>query len=138
MEVFRPFALLESPSLTPGCACCSSHPSRRCHAKPARLGVLTEGNGVSVMIAFSMEQALVESAYQFNLTEGIHITAHSCPLTEQTPVPRLCPPPPSSWQLQQIFHENTFPVMFWSWSARAATHFHKATMWKIALAVKMD
>lgn len=96
--------------------------------------VLTEGNGISVTISFSMEQAIVESANQFNLTEGIHIMARSCPLTEQTPVPL----PFSSWQLQQIFHENTFPVMFWSWLARAATHFHKATMWKIALAVKMD
>lgn len=96
--------------------------------------VLIEGNGLSVTISLSMEQAIVESANQFNLTGGIHTMARSCPLTEQTPASL----PFSSWQLQQIFHENTFPVMFWSWLARAATHFHKATMWKIALAVKMD
>ena len=49
--------------------------------------VLTEGNGISVTISFSMEQAIVESAKQFNLTEGTHIMARSCPLTEQTPTP---------------------------------------------------
>lgn len=95
---------------------------------------LTGGNALSVTISLSMEQATVESANQFNLTGGIPSMARSCPLTEQTPASL----PSSSWQLQQIFHENTFPVMFWSWLARAATHFHKATMWKIALAVKMD
>lgn len=96
--------------------------------------VLIGGNGLSVTISLSVEQAIVESANQFNLTGGIPTMARSCPLTEQIPASL----PFYSWQLEQIFHENTFPVMFWSWLTRAATHFHKATMWKITLVVKMD